>query len=205
MRILSARQQFIADHSSTNYLFYAAKPLPKEARAIVSRLSSHVDVRARTASITYHSEFADLGEERRIKFLEHYDVEVREDYDWWTLSVMLEKAKLSGLDLSQYEVEGEASLTFEDHEPRVRLRLEGVHLDYGAACGDVGEDLMEVVAKLGLELREEIYEAAAEGRAGGIDALAVLKHYCEENAVLSGDKRSWTPVGETLRRILDVL
>ena len=60
----------------------------------MSRLSSHVDVGSRTAEITYNSDFADLGDDRRKKFLEHFDVEVRESYDWWTLSVMLEAGKL---------------------------------------------------------------------------------------------------------------
>ncbi len=69
MKILSYRRQIIADHSSTNYLFYSPRPLTKEARAIVSKLSSHVDVRAHTAEITYHGDFADLGEDRRKKFL----------------------------------------------------------------------------------------------------------------------------------------
>lgn len=198
MRILSARRQFVADHSSTNYLFYAAKPLSKEARAFVSTLSSHVEVEAQTAQITYHSEYADLGEERRRKFLEYYDVEVREDYDWWTLSVMLEKAKLPPIDLTDYEAEGEASLTFEELGARVRLRLEGAHFDYDALSGDWDEDTMEGIAALGISLREEIY-------AGQVDGLAVLKQYCEENAILTAAKKSVTPVGETLRSILEPL
>ena len=62
MQILSYRQQIVADHSSTNYLFYSPKPLTKEVRAMVSKLSSHVDVGMHTAEITYHGDFADLGE-----------------------------------------------------------------------------------------------------------------------------------------------
>jgi hypothetical protein len=108
MRIIGSRQQFIADHSSTNYLFFAAKPLSKESRAVVSKLSSHVDVGSRTAEITYNYEFSDLGDDRRKKFLQHFDVEVRESYDWWTLSVMLEPAKLpKDIDLGEYEAEEE--------------------------------------------------------------------------------------------------
>src|SRR5215510_1722370 len=119
MRIIGSRQQFIADHSSTNYLFFAAKPLSKESRAVVSKLSSHVDVGSRTAEITYNYEFSDLGDDRRKKFLQHFDVEVRESYDWWTLSVMLEAEKLLEINLDEYEVEGEASLTFEKHGKRI--------------------------------------------------------------------------------------
>jgi hypothetical protein len=198
MHILGSRQQFVADHSSTNYLFYAAKPLSKASRAIVSRLSSHVDVDDRTAQITYHSEFADLGEERRKTFLEHYDVEVREDYDWWTLSVMLEKAQLPELDLADYVAEGETSLTFEDSGPRVRLRLEGAHLDYNATYGQFGEDTMEGMAELGLALREEIYN-------GELGALAVLQQYCKGERDLPTGKIELTPVAETLQGILETL
>jgi hypothetical protein len=70
--ILNSRRQFIADHSSTNYLFYAAKPIKAASRSVVSSLSSHVDVGSRTAEITYHGDFADLGDERRKKFLAHF-------------------------------------------------------------------------------------------------------------------------------------
>jgi hypothetical protein len=195
MRILGVRRQYLADHSSTNYLFYAAKPLGKESRAIVSRLSSHVDVEPRTARITYHYEGADLGEERRVKFLEHYAVEVREDYDWWSLSVMLDKERLKDLDLEQYTAEDEASLTFEEVGPRVRLRLESVHLDYGRM--EYGDEPMDSMAELGLQLREELY-------AGKTDALAVLKHYCGENAKLAVGEDA-TPVGKELRDMLETL
>jgi hypothetical protein len=193
MKIRSVRQQCIADHSSTNYLFYAAKPLSKEARAVVGRLSSHVDVSSRTAEITYHSEFADLGEERRKKFLQHYDVEVREDYDWWTLSVMLEEQKLGEINFAAYEVEDEVSLTFEKQGKRVRLCFEGCHLDYNATYDEFGEHLMEALAELGLALREEIY-------AGKLDALKVLSHYCDGTDLPRGLK---SPVAKTLATILE--
>jgi len=41
MMIFSYRQQVIADHSATNYLFYSPQPLSKQARSVVSKLSSH--------------------------------------------------------------------------------------------------------------------------------------------------------------------
>jgi hypothetical protein len=180
MRIINSRQQFIADHSSTNYLFYAAKPLSKESRAVVSRLSSHVAVSSRTAEITYHGDFADLGDDRRKKFLEHFDVEVRESYDWWTLSVMLEPGKLpKEIKLEDYEVEEEASLTFEKQGKRICLRFDGWHQDYGASYDEFDEDAMEGLAELGLKLREELY-------AGKTDALRVMQRYCAEGEIASG-------------------
>jgi hypothetical protein len=154
-----------------------------------------VDVEAHAARITYHSEFADLGDERRRIFLSHYDVEVREDYDWWSLSVMLAKEKLPEVDLSRYEVREEASLTFEEIADRIRLRFEGTHLDYGA-FDSYEEDAMEEIAELGLALREELY-------AGELDALEVLKAYCEENAILPPAPGTASEVGRKLRSLLE--
>jgi hypothetical protein len=195
MRIISSRQQFIADHSSTNYLFFAAKPLSKESHAVVSKLSSHVDVGSRTAQITYNYEFSDLGDDRRKKFLQHFDVEVRESYDWWTLSVMLEPAKLpEEIDLEDYEVEEEARLTFEKQGKRVRLCFDGWHQDYSSSYDEFGENTMEGLAKLGLKLREEIY-------AGKTDALKVMQRYCAEGEIKGGR----SAVSKTLVAILEVV
>jgi hypothetical protein len=138
-----ADHQFIADHSSTNYFFYAARPLNRGTQAYVSTLSSHVDVGDRTAEITYHGDFADLGEERRKKFLAHYDVEVRESYDWWSLSVMLDPERVAKVNLQEHEAESESSLTFTRQGKRLCLCFDGWHLDASAAYYRFGEDLME--------------------------------------------------------------
>ena len=129
----------IADHSSTNYLFYSPKLLSKEARAVVSKLSSHVDVGAHKAKITYNGDFADLSDSRREKFLEHYDIEVRESYDWWDISIMLEKTKLPYIDAvtQNEETDGEATLTLEKIKDLIRLQLAGCHLDYEACYGEL--------------------------------------------------------------------
>ena len=52
------------------------------------------------------------------------------------------------------------------------------------------------MAELGLDLREEIY-------AGQVDALRVLKHYCEEQAILPTGQNKLTASAETLRSILE--
>lgn len=195
MKIIGIRQQFIADHSSTNYLFYAAKPLSREARAYASTLSSHVDVGSRTAEITYHGDFADLGEARRKKFLAHYDVEVRESYDWWTLSVMLEAERVAKLDLAEYGVESESSLTFASEGDRICLSFDGWHMDSSTAYGEFGEDFMPGLAELGLQLRAELY-------AGKTAALKVMQAYCAENRILEDAK---SPVARTLAGILEAI
>ncbi len=196
MKILSCRRQVIADHSSTNYLFYSPEPLSGKAQAVVSKLSSHVDVSDHTAEITYHGDWADLGEERRKKFLQHYDVEVRESYDWWDLSIMLETDKLPDLEAvkGHEEEEGEASLSFEKIGKRLRLRFEGCHLDYQACYEEFGEDLMEGLAELATDIREELY-------AGKVDALKVMATYCGNNKVPSS--RGLSPAAKTLCGILE--
>ena len=141
VKILSFRQQVIADHSSTNYLFYSPKLLNKETRAEVSKLSSHVNVGAHKAEITYQGDFADLSDSRRKKFLEHYDIEVRESYDWWDITIMLQRTKLPNNDAvtQNEETKGEATLTFEKIKDLIRLQFAGCHLDYGACYGEFGE------------------------------------------------------------------
>jgi hypothetical protein len=195
MQIISTRRQFIADHSSTNYFFYAAKPLSQEARAYANTLSSHVDVGTRTAEITYHGDFADLGEERRKKFLAHYDIEVRESYDWWTLSVMLEPQKVAKLNLKEHETEGEASLTFARQGKRICLCFDGWHMDFSAAYGEFSEDIMEGLAELGLRLRAELH-------AGKTATLKVMAAYCAENRIL---EEAGSPAARRLAHILEVI
>ncbi len=195
MKILSYRRQVISDHSSTNYLFYSPQPLPKETRTIVGKLSSHVDVRAHTAEITYHGDFADLGGDRRKKFLQHYDVEIQESYDWWSISIMLEIDRLANFKkVMEYEEEGgEAILTFEKIGKRLRLRLAGCHLDYNACYGEFGEHLMEGIAELAIDIREELYT-------GKMDALKVGAGYCRDNE--APGNQDLTAAAEILRAVL---
>lgn len=196
MQILSYRRQTIADHSSTNYLFYSPKPLTKESRAIVRKLSSHVDVRAHTAEITYHGDLSDLGEDRRKKFLQHYDVEVQESYDWWSISIMLDIDRLTDPKwLIEHEEEGgEATLTFEKIGKRLRLRLDGCHLDYDTCYEKFGEHIMEGLAELAIDIRDELY-------AGVIDTLKVGSAYCRDNKVKDNQKLS--QAADILRTILE--
>ena len=196
MKILSYRRQIISDHSSTNYLFYSPRPLSKEVRTMVGKLSSHVDVRAHTSEITYHGDFSDLGEDRRKKFLQHYDVEVQESYDWWTISIMLEIDRFTdSKKVMEYEEEGgESILTFEKIGKRLRMRLAGCHFDYNACAGEFGEHLMEGMAELAIDIREELY-------AGKMDSLKVGAAYCRENEV--PDDQGLTAAAEILRAVLE--
>jgi len=196
VKILSYRRQVVADHSSTNYLFYSPRPLGKEARTTVSKLSSHVDVGAHTAEITYNGEFADLGEARQRKFLEHYEIEVRESYDWWDVNIMFDEARLRDVEAitKNEETDGEATLTFEKIDNRLRLRLEGCHLDYDACRGEFGDDLMRGLSEFAADIRDELY-------AGELDSLKIMATYCRKNKLPKVGELS--PAAKTLSTILE--
>lgn len=145
---------------------------------MVSRLSSHVDVGAHTAEITYNGDSADLGDGRERKFLEHYETEVRESYDWWDINIMLEEAKLPNVPgvTQNEETDGESTLTFEQVGDLLRLQLAGCHLDYGACHNELGENLMRDLAEFARDIRDELY-------AGKMDVLKVMSTYCRENKI----------------------
>ena len=162
----------------------------------MGKLSSHVDVSAHTAEITYNGEFADLGEKRQKSFLEHYDIEVRESYDWWDINIMLEEAKIPDAQAVKQnkQASDEATLTFETIGNRLCLQLAGCHLDYDSCYCQFGEDLMKGLAEFAMEIRDELY-------AGRMDTLKVMATYCRENRTLDSQKLS--PVARTLSAILE--
>jgi hypothetical protein len=110
-------------------------------------------VEENTAQITYHGE-SDMESSRHNKFFKYYEVMIRESYDWWDISVLLDPAKLKEIDLTEYEAnDGEASLTFEKVGKKICLELSGCHLD----CSSFDEDTMESLADLAIQIRKELY------------------------------------------------
>lgn len=88
MKILSIRNGFQADHSSTSYEFFAVdKPLTAVERQNVSTLSSRARPTKRRVSFIYHSERHDLPGGWEPLLETSYDVMYRESYDWWTLGM----------------------------------------------------------------------------------------------------------------------
>lgn len=88
MKIISIRNGFTADHSSTSYEFLAIdRPLDAEARAEVGKLSRRAEPTDRQVSFFYQMDNYDLpgGWEPLMK--QYYDVMVSESYDWWTLAI----------------------------------------------------------------------------------------------------------------------
>ena len=108
MKILSVRRGFASDHSSTSYEFLAVdKPLSKNDRSEVSKLSSRVNPTARRANFIYHVDGYDIpgGWEKLME--KYYDVMYCEDYDWWTLAMAWNSAPDQYDELRHFGFEGE--------------------------------------------------------------------------------------------------
>jgi len=107
MRIISVREGFASNHSSTSYEFLAVdKPLGAADRANVASLSSRADSTRRRVSFIYHGDSYDLpgGHE---PLLEHYyDVMYSESYDWWTLGFAFNAPPEQHAELGEYEFYG---------------------------------------------------------------------------------------------------
>ena len=107
MKILSVRQGFASDHSSTSYEFLAIdKSLGKEARSAVSNLSRRVNPTGRRAHFSYHVDGYDIPGGWQNLMAKYYDVMYREEYGWWTLAIAFNAAPGQYDALLPYEFSG---------------------------------------------------------------------------------------------------
>jgi len=111
MKILSLRRGFASDHSSTSYEFLAVdKPLGKDAKAAVSRLSSRTRPTSRRASFIYHADGYDIPGGWEPLMAKYYDVMYSESYDWWTFAFGFDVTPAQLQQLHQYEFDGSNDL-----------------------------------------------------------------------------------------------
>ncbi|KXA90945.1 hypothetical protein AKJ64_05095 [candidate division MSBL1 archaeon SCGC-AAA259E17] len=193
MKILSIRKLFSSDHSSTNYHFVSTETLSKEERESVNSLTTQARVRNDQISLTYDGEWSDLGREREREFLNYFDIEVKEDYDWWSFTVIFRNDTKIAEKISDFATEGgEAYLEVDVRNEDTVLFFSGALLNYSACHPDDPFDLM---AEIAIDMREEIIK----GRYAGLE---VLKTYCEENKVTdpAGEKHTYS--SERLVQIL---
>lgn len=136
MRIISVKNGFTSDHSSTSYEFLAVeKPLGKKERGAVASLSRRANPTSRRVSFIYHVDGYDIpgGWEKLME--KYYDVMYREDYDWWTLAIAFNSSAEQVSELRKYEFTGEDDLGIEvfEHGDRVIIVI-NCRLD--ASCID---------------------------------------------------------------------
>ena len=167
MRILSIRNGFTSDHSSTSYEFLAVdKPLSREARKHVKTLSRRVRPTRRRAHFIYHADGYDIPGGWEPLMSEHYDVMYSESYDWWTLAMAFDAPEEQQKEIARYEFYGvdDLGVRVSTHETRVIVTIH-CRLEAGA----VGE-LLEEQYEDDCEEEEEGDEATFEAE----DALLRL-------------------------------
>jgi hypothetical protein len=155
MRILSIRQGFDADHSSSTYEFFAHDRLTPEHRAAVQELTGESP--RRHLRFHYVGEWSDMPYEWRDKLLTlGYDILVSESYDWWTVYLSLPHDPVLLEHLVQYECDSDGN-GFGVRVVGERMILGfGMQLDYGEVYDMSGEDPFEGLADLFETVREEL-------------------------------------------------
>ena len=107
MKIISIRNGFTADHSSTSYELLAIdRPLDAEARAQVAKLSRRAEPTERHVSFNYNVEGYDIPGGWETLMRRYYDVMVSESYDWWTFAIAFDAPQEQQEAIAQYAFNG---------------------------------------------------------------------------------------------------
>lgn len=196
MKILSQRQSFDADHSSSTYQFFALDPLTSEQRTSVKELTGESP--RRHLQFHYRGDWKDIPSDWPDKLLTMgYDILVSESYDWWAvhLSLPYDADLLDRLEPYQCESDGNGFSTTITNE-RLILYF-GMQLDYGATYDAFGEDLFEGLSGLFETVRKELL-------AGNLSAAwAMYKIYGGYGEIAPDPVEPLSPSGRTLLQIME--
>ena len=137
MKIISIRNGFTADHSSTSYEFLAIdRPLNADAQAQVARLSRRAEPTERHVSFIYNADGYDIPGGWEALMRQYYDVMVSESYDWWTLAMAFDASTEQQQAIAQYAFDVGDGLGVRISTSDTRV-IVGIHcqLDPGALYG----------------------------------------------------------------------
>jgi len=196
MRILSVRQSFEADHSSSSYEFFAFDRLTPEQRAAVQNLTGESP--RRHLRFHYQGDWRDIPDEWPDRLLTlGYDVLVSESYDWWAVHLSLPHDPKLLDRLQLYQCESDAN-GFDMRTAGERMILYfGMQLDYDAVYAAFGEDAFEGLAELFETVRDELLKG---------DLSAVWAVYETYDGYEDDEPEPVEPLsasGETLLNILE--
>lgn len=195
MRILSMRQTFDSDHSSSTYKFYTLRSLSAAEKQAVEKLSGETP-RGRRLEIRIGGDW-EMDYQTRDKLLaRYYDIEVSESYDWWTSRVALDYDEQLWEGLKRCEGRGHNDLGVDVEKKGSRIIISFYYaMDYGAAFSEFGEDPFKGLGHLFTGIREDIL-------AGDFSALlAICTFYDAEIECAEGGKLSEN--AENLEGILE--
>ncbi len=209
MKIISIRNGFECDHSSSNYEFFSSvRPLTKAERKKVSGYSSRSVPGTRKATFQYHGDFSDLPSGAEEDLLTNYfDILVSESYDWWQLAIAFDYEKKLSDELKKYESEGtdDTGIVVEKQENRIIVHIycqidyEGMDdLDFpGVSEEEEDESMVEVDFE---DLRNLLINLKKEILKGDFSSLQAVAEFYEPNN--HGGKMQYTKVGKKLKGLL---
>ena len=107
MKIISIRNGFECDHSSSNYEFFSSeRALTKEERKAISGYSRRSHPGTKKATFSYFGDYnLPHGAEKDL-LTNYFDVMVSESYDWWQFAIAFDYDKKLFDALKKYECEG---------------------------------------------------------------------------------------------------
>ena len=210
MKIISIRQGFECDHSSSNYEFFSSeRELTKQERKKVAKYSSRSDPGTRRATFEYHGDWSDLpsGAEDDL-LMNYFDILVSESYDWWHFAIAFDYDKELFDKLSEYECEGpdDTGLSVGKKGNRMILHLY-CHIEYDDfserdfATGIVEEEEDESAVGVDFDnYRNLLIRLKREILKGDFSSLHAVVEFYEPGKL--GGKESYGKVGQKLQSIL---
>jgi hypothetical protein len=196
MKIISLREGYQPDHSSSSYQFYTTKRLSAEEREEIQQLTDEKPG-ARKLSITYWGERGiALGVESEL-LVKYFDVEISESYDWWTARVAFDYDEKLWKELKLYEGQGyeDLGVSIEKIDSRIIISFYFM-VDYGIAFSAFEDDLFDGLQELFQEIRDELI-------AGDVSALRVICEFYDAEVEATWDKD--TPISKNAEILRDIL
>ena len=137
MKIISIRNGFDCDHSSSSYEFFSTeRALTKEERKAISGYSRRSHPGTRKATFSYFGDY-DLphGAEKDL-LTNYFDVMVSESYDWWQFAIAFDYEKKLFDALKKYECEGsdDTGIVIEKSGKRIIVHIY-CQIDYDVSPG----------------------------------------------------------------------
>lgn len=180
MKIISIRNGFTADHSSTSYEFLAIdRPLDAQARAEVAKLSRRATPTERQVSFIYNADGYDIPGGWESLMSQYYDVMVSESYDWWTFAIAFNAPPEQREAVAQYAFRGTDDLGVDITTVDDRV-------------------IISILAYLDPEALYELSSTPGRRRRGGGDPMEALPQLLSDirQQLIAGDYRALYAVWE---------
>jgi len=210
MKIISIRNGFQSDHSSSNYEFFSSeRALTENERSSVAKYSRRSQPGTRKATFQYNGDWNDLPSGAEDDLLTNYfDILVSESYDSWHFAIAFDYDNQLLKNLKKYECEGpdDAGLVIERKNTRIILHLHCQIRDadfssrpFATGIAEEEDDESEVEVDF-KNFRNLLITLKREIGKGTFSSLSAVVNFYEPGKVSGAEP--YTKVGETLRSVL---